>query len=162
MSIYKSTKEYPHHISVGVVLINDKHEVACHFYREQTIRNYPQNFYTLMNESLEANETLEEAVMRGLKEEYSMKGILERYVGSVIMWFDKDGVNIEKTVPYFLCRLTSIEERDVHDPESISEIKWMNLDELIEIMKTQEKDESKILEDVKRFYLKSHLTPEGR
>ncbi len=154
MNHYKGTKEYPHHISVGVILVNPKNEVACHFYGEQTIRNYPKNFYTLLHESLEANENLEDAVTRGLREEYSMKGTLERYVGSVVTWFDRDGSKVEKTVLYFLSRLLSIDERDLSDPESVSEIKWMNIDELISVMKTQgEDDESKILEDVKKFYL---------
>lgn len=155
MNPYKGTKEHPHHISVGVILVNSENEVACHYYGEQTIRNYPKNFYTLLHESLEANENLEDAVTRGLKEEYSMKGTLERYVGSIVTWFDRDGSKVEKTVLYFLSRLLSIDERDLSDPESISEIKWMNIDELISIMKTQgEDDESKILEDVKKFYVK--------
>ena len=155
MNPYKGTKEYPHHISVGVILINDKNEVACHFYGEQTIRNYPKNFYTLLHESLEAKETLEDAVTRGLKEEYSMKGSVDRYIGSVVTGFDREGVRVEKTVLYFLCKLISIDERDLSDPESVSEIKWMNIDDLISIMKTQnEDDESKILEDVKKFYLR--------
>lgn len=154
MNPYKGTKEYPHHISVGVILINDKNEVACHFYEDQRIRNYPQNFYTLLHESPEGNEALGDTAMRGLREEYSMTGTLEHYVGSLVSWFDLDGDRAERTVLYFLCKLKSIEERDLSDPESISEIKWMNIDELVTIMKTQgEDDESKILEDVKKFYL---------
>lgn len=154
MNPYRGTKEYPHHISVGVILVNDKNEVACHFYEEQHIRNYPKNFYTLLHESLEAGETLEGAVSRGLKEEYSMSGTFERYAGSLVSVFDLEGVNAERTVLYFLCKLISIDDRDVTDPESISEVRWMNIDELITIMKKQgEDDESKILEDVKQFYL---------
>lgn len=155
MHPYHGTKEHPHHISVGVVLINNKNEVACHFYEERKIRNYPQNFYTLVHESLEENETLEDAAIRGLKEEFSMTGTFERFIGSLIVYFDNDGVKVEKTVPYLLFRLTSIQERDRTDPEAISEIRWMDIDELITIMKTQSRgDESKILEDVKRFYLR--------
>lgn len=154
MNPYKGTKEYPHHVSVGVILINDKNEVACHFYEEQRIRNYPKNFYTLLHETPEVNETLEETAMRGLKEEYSMTGTLKHYVGALVSWFDLEGARAERTVLYFLYKLTSIEERDLSDSESISEIKWMNIDELVTIMKTQgEDDESKILEDVKKFYL---------
>lgn len=155
MNPYKGTKEYPHHISVGVILINNKNEIACHFYEEQRIRNYPKNFYTLLHESPEVNETLEDVAVRGLKEEYSMEGTLDRYVGSLVTWFELEGTKVERTVLYFLYKLTSIDERDLTDPESISEIKWMNIDELITIMKTQaEDDESKILEDVKKFYFK--------
>jgi ADP-ribose pyrophosphatase YjhB (NUDIX family) len=155
MNPCKGIKEYPHHISVGVVLVNNKNEIACHFYEEQKIRNYPKNFYTLLHETPEVNETLEDTAMRGLMEEFSMTGTLERYVGSLVSWFDLEDARIERTVLYFLCKLKSTEERSLFDPESISEIKWMNIDELISIMKTQgEDDESKILEDVKKFYLK--------
>lgn len=108
-----------------------------------------------MHESLEANETLEDAAVRGLKEEYSMTGSLEHYVGSLVTHFDREGSRVEKTVPYFLYRLVSILERDLTDPESVSEIKWMDIDELIAIIKTQGEDnEFKILEDVKKYYLK--------
>ncbi|MES2622942.1 MAG: NUDIX domain-containing protein [Patescibacteria group bacterium] len=156
MNPYQGTKDHPHHISVGVILINDKNEVACHYYAEPKIRNYPQNFYTLLHESVEAGETLEQTATRGMKEEYSMKGTFERYVGSVVTHFHREEQKVEKTVLYFLCKLISIDEvRDLTCPESISEIKWLEVDELIKLMKAQgEDDESKILEDVKRFYLK--------
>jgi len=155
MNPYKGTKEHPHHISVGVILINDKNEVACHYYAEPKIRNYPPNFYTLLHESVEAGETLEQTVARGMKEEYSMRGTFERYVGSIVIHFHSEEVKIEKTVLYFLCKLTSIDKiRDLTCPESISEIKWLEIDKLITLMKSQGKgDESKILEDVKKFYL---------
>lgn len=150
-----ATKEHPHHISVGVILINDKNEVACHFYEEPKIRNYPKNFYTLLHESLEANDSLEETVARGLQEEFSMKGEVKRYIGSLVTSFHIGDVKVEKTVLYYLCKLLSIDnERNLSDPEAISEIKWMNIDELIAIMKTQgDDDESKILEDVVSYYL---------
>ncbi len=155
MSIYQAAKEHPHHISVGVVLINDKNQVACHYYAEQTIRNYPKNFHTLLHESVEDGESLEQTVARGMKEEYSMKGTTERYVGSLLLSFTKEGVKVEKTVLYFLCKLISIDEvRDLTCPESVSEIKWMEIDELIHKMQEQVAgDESKILVDVKKFYL---------
>ena len=64
-------------------------------------------------------------------------------------------LSTDKLNNLILFRLVSIKKRDLTDPESISEVRWMNIDELIAIMKTQgEDDESKILEDVKRFYLK--------
>ena len=152
MNPYKGTKEYPFHISVGVVLLNDKNEVACHFYGEQKIRNYPKNFYTLLHESPEVGESLEDTVMRGFKEEYSMTGSIEHFIGTLVTFFDLDGAKVERTVPYFLCKLISIQERNLADPEAISEIRWMNIDELISIMATEgEDDESKILKDVKRL-----------
>jgi len=157
---FRGTKETPHHISVGAVLINKKNEVACHYYEEQKIRKYPPNFYTLMHESIETNETLEQTLARGLQEEFSMKGSLERYVGSLVVGYSIQDIHVEKTVLYFLCKLASIDEvRDLTDPETVGVIKWMNIDELIDIMKKQgeaygsSSDEFKILEDVKKYYL---------
>ncbi len=154
MNPFRGTEESPHHISVGVILMNDKNKIACHYFADPKIRNYPKNFYTLLHETVEAGESLEKTVERGLKEEYSMIGIFGHYVGSIVSHFNIKDVSVEKTVLYFVCTLTCIENRDLSDPESASEIKWMDIDELIEVMKRQgEDDESKILEDVKKFYL---------
>ncbi len=157
---FVGTKETPHHISVGAILVNNEHKIACHYYGETTIRKYPQNFYTLMHETLEINETLEQTLERGLKEEFSMRGEIGRYVGSLVVGYSAQDVRVEKTVLYFLCRLVSIDDvRDFSDPETVSEIKWMGIDELIEIMEKQGQlhgasaDESKILRDVKKYYL---------
>jgi 8-oxo-dGTP pyrophosphatase MutT (NUDIX family) len=157
---FQGTKDTPHHISIGAVLLNDQGKVGVHYYGTSPIRNYPPNFYTLMHESIEPNETLEQALARGLREEFSVEATLDRYVGSMVVCYTIQGVKIEKTVLYFLCHLTSIKQRDLSDPEAVSEIRWVDIDELIDIMKEQGKrsagdDESKILEDVKNFYLKA-------
>jgi hypothetical protein len=155
MNPFAATREHPHHISVGVVLVNDAGQIACHYYADPQFRNYPKNFYTLLHETVEMSESLETAVARGLREEFSMTGTLVRYVGSMISRFELDGIMVEKTVPYFLCTLDDIHERDLSDPEAESEIMWMDFQELISIMKTQgEDDESKILEDVMSYYLR--------
>ncbi len=158
---FRGSGETPHHISVGAVLLNNEHKVACHYYAEPLIRKYPPNFYTLMHESIEINETLEQTLARGLEEEFSMSATLERYVGSLIVEYSAGEIRVEKTVLYFLCKVLSIDEiRDTTDPESVGEIKWMDIDELIVIMKKQgeqygnSSDESKILESVKAYYLK--------
>lgn len=151
--------ETPHHISVGAVLINEEGEVACHYYEEPKIRKYPPNFYTLMHESIEQGESLEKTLARGLMEEFSMEADLKRYVGSLSVGYTAQDVFVEKTVLYFLCQLTNVLARNTSDPESISQIKWLDIHELILIMKKQgelygtSSDESKILEDVERYYL---------
>lgn len=138
--------------------MNDTGQVACHYYSKFEGRAYPEDFHTLMHESLEMNESLEHAVARGLQEEFSMEAKLIRFVGSLVVNIGKEP-KVEKTVLYFLCRLTKINKRDLNDSESISEIRWMDIDDLIRIMKAQgEKsgpscDESKILLDVKKSYI---------
>jgi NADH pyrophosphatase NudC (nudix superfamily) len=154
---FRGTKDTPHHISVGAVLLDDIGKIGCHFYGP-SVRSYPENVYMLMHETIEQNESLEQTLTRGLKEEFSAKADLIRYVGSIVSQYPNQGVSMEKTVLYFLCRMTSIDEkRDLNDPENVSEIRWMHLDNLIEIMKKQGKthpdfDESKILWDVKNMY----------
>jgi hypothetical protein len=95
--------------------------------------------------------------VRGAKEELSMNVIARRFVGSLIVsWASlRHDEVIEKTVPYLVCDLVSIDEvRDMTCPESVSEIKWLEIDELIDIMQKQGTgDESKILKDVKKYYL---------
>ncbi len=138
--------------------MNDKNEVACHFYGTPSIRKYPENFYTLMHETIEPNESLEEVLARGLKEEFSMEAALVRYVGSLAVRMGSEQ-RIEKTVVYFLCRHVATHARNVTDPEAVSEIRWVNIDNLVEIMKEQGKkygpasDESKILIDVRKSYI---------
>lgn len=157
MKIYQYQQNlYPHHISVGIVLLNEKKQVACHFYGEETIRGYPKNFHTLPHESLEDGESLEQAAVRGAKEELSMNVVPRRFVGSLIVtWTSRHNEAVEKTVPYLVCDLLSIDEvRDLTCPESVSEIRWLEIDELIDIMQKQGTgDESKILLDVKKYYL---------
>lgn len=155
-NFYSGTKEYPHHISVGAVLLNDENKVVCHFY-EKKIRKYPENFYTLMHESMEMSETLEDTLHRGLQEEYGAKAEIQDFIGTLIVSYKVDDVDIEKTVLYFLCSLVSMGDRNSEDDENQSEIKWMDIDELIDIMEIQggkygeSADESKILKDVKKF-----------
>lgn len=160
---FTSEEKAPYHISVGAVVINDENKVLCHYYEEPKIRNYPPHFYTLMHETIEPGESLEETVHRGLREEFSIKGEIVRFIGSLVVPIVSKKWNsnvIEKTVVYFLCKLSSIDEvRDLTDPESISEIKWLDIDELIAIMEKQGReyspsaDESKVLRSVKAYVL---------
>ena len=150
----------PHHMSVGAILLNKENKVACHYY-EKTIRTYPEKFYTLMHETVELGETLEDALHRGLEEEFSAKGEIVSYVGSLVVYGKMKESMVEKTVLYFVCNLTSVsKDRSTEGEENSSEIKWMDIDELIVIMKKQgEKhspsaDESKILIDVKKYFIK--------
>ena len=159
---FQGRKENPFHISVGAILVNEKKEVCCHYFKtnESIGGRYPNNFYILMRESLEDGESLEQALHRGLQEEFSATATFERYVGSIVFNYQtKDTqTTIEKTTLYFLCKLIEIKsERKADDPEAGSEIKWLQIDELISIMKDQGQrlgwgsDESKVLESAKVY-----------
>lgn len=107
----------------------------------------------LMRESLEEDETLVEAVKRGLKEEFGAEGVLEKYLGSEQHFLHTPGGDFEKTTLYFQVRLTQLGERPAHDEESHSVLEWVEPNTLFKRMKEQgaatnrrDLDESKIIE----------------
>lgn len=139
------------HLSVGAVLYNDEGKVLVHHH---TADRWPEkykhfgNLYVLMRESLEQREVLEDALARGLMEEFGAVGEIEHFLGSIIaedIWseeFVKEDINpemVQKTTLYFLVKLVSIDEskRLKGDPESGSELLWMSIDEIIEEQKIQ-------------------------
>ncbi len=154
---FQATKEYPHHLSIGAVLCNEKGEVAVHYFKNF---NHPSigefdDFYILMRETPELGETIEETLKRGLKEEFGAIGNVVEYLGPIVAKFSMGDVVIEKTTLYFLCDLISIDEstRTKDDPESSSEIRFLLPEELIVAMREQRQriqredaDESAILE----------------
>jgi hypothetical protein len=56
-NIYKNSKEFPYHISVGVVLLRDDGAIACQHFSKETIKkfiNIERDIYTLMRETITA------------------------------------------------------------------------------------------------------------
>lgn len=151
-------------MSVGAVLYNEKNEIACHFFREFVAgddnKKY-ENFYLLMRETVEVDESLETAVTRGIEEEFGATGEIVRYIGMQMTKFPRDDVWVEKGTVYFLIKLKDFDKnykRDTNDAESVSEIQWQSIDLLIEKMSEQGRkhertdlDESEILKRAKRY-----------
>ena len=68
---FQSSQEFPFHISVGAVLRNKQGEIACHYFDTFShLGESAEDFYILMRETIEPNETIEKALARGLKEEF--------------------------------------------------------------------------------------------
>jgi hypothetical protein len=157
INYFQRSSENPFHISIGGVVVNDEGKICCHYFES---KSHPaigdiKNVYILMRETIEPNETIEECLTRGLQEEFGMVGTLKSYLGSIVVNFEHRGQIVEKTTLYFLCDYISIDpsNRKSEDPESDSEIVWIEPKELIEKMKEQrirlgreDVDESKILE----------------
>lgn len=143
--------------------MNAKREICCHHFFTKNLKGYwadekIDNFYLLMRETLEPNESLEQALHRGLQEEFGATGEMIDYVGSIKSAFKHKGVDIEKTTLYFLCKLINQDllKRIGNDIESKSTVEWRTPDYLIPRMKEQairfsrtDVDESIILERVK-------------
>lgn len=141
-SLYGHSLQSPYHLSVGVVLVDDQRRVACHYFQQiedgKTKQVY-RDFYILMRETVEPNETLEQAVARGLKEEFGAKGRIIDFLGSQTIVMPRDGYEINKTTLYFLVRLDTIDpsKRLSDDPERGSQIQWYDIAEMIEKMSQQ-------------------------
>ena len=160
-SLFQHREGSPFHISVGAVVINDAGKILTH---KRTQKTTPAQFlytidgleevYTLMRESLEENESLESATLRGVREEFGIEGKIEKYLGSYVGTIvPEKGVPYEKTTLYFSVQVINQGERPMDDGEAHSELLWVDPKDLIEKMIYQgantirtDIDESKIVE----------------
>jgi ADP-ribose pyrophosphatase YjhB (NUDIX family) len=125
VNYYRGTHEHPYHLSVGAVLINDHGEVCCHYF---TLHQDYTDFYLLMRETMEAGETIEQALHRGLREEFAATAQVVGFLGSIVSEFDSASrqTKIQKTTLYFQCQLNhqDLSRREPDDPEAHSQIQW--------------------------------------
>lgn len=157
------TPEFPYHISIGAVLLNEKNEVCVHHFSSITLEGKTaKNFYILMRETPEPNESIVATVHRGLLEEFGADAEVIHYIGPIVCKVDYRNLK-EKTTLYFLCRLKNqdIGLRKKDDPESGSTLEWHDLEFLITKMKKQRMefgfediDESAILQRVEQLIAK--------
>jgi len=156
---FQGSMQNPYHISIGAVVMNDNNEVCCHYFRtfSHPAMGTFDDFYLLMRETIEPDETIERCLARGLKEEFGIQATLHSFIGSIVSRFliPKTHITMEKTTLYFLCDFVDMDlsKRASNDPESVSEIRWMKPQDLRIKMIEQGKrsgrediDESKILE----------------
>ncbi len=172
---FVGTKDHPQHVSVGAMLINngvagspqDKNKICCHHFTPDLMGGYwpdlgLKDFYLLMRKTLHIGESLEQAVKRGLMEEFGAEGEILDYIGSIKSKFrHKEGESeVEKTTLYFVCKLVSKDEskRNNSDIEGKTKIEWCTAEFLIPKMKEQghkygreDVDESEILEKYLRI-----------
>jgi hypothetical protein len=148
------TPEEPFHMSVGVILLNEKNEVLVHKFNlennEELRYELKQHidlhkrieYYSLMTETPEDGESLLGAAERGLLEEFGATGELVHYIGANIGHFKRMGsdVLIEKTTPFFLYRMTSLDEtkRDKGSIEASSELVFLDIDTLMRHLEAQD------------------------
>jgi ADP-ribose pyrophosphatase YjhB (NUDIX family) len=154
---FRGAEQRPYHLSIGAVLQNNEGLIACHHFDELVGM---KNVYILMRETIEPHERIEEALHRGLKEEFGAVANLNTYIGSftALVRGDRD---IQKTTLYFLCNLKEIRDewRKADDEERDSHIEWHTKEFLIEKMKNQgavtnmaDLDESEVLERLIKVY----------
>ena len=150
----------PFHVSVGAVVVNNEGKIVVHALSSDSV---PENLakilggldtaYILMRESVEDGESLEDAVLRGVKEEFGIVGAIQKYLGSTQAVLPAKYGEFEKTTLYFEVAYESEVERVIHDWESSTVLEWHDPMFLIERMREQGRltsrgdlDESKIIE----------------
>ena len=159
--------ESPTHISVAAAVRNTEGKFLCHFFKKEDLPDESEgkgDLYLLMRESLHLGEPLEEAVMRGLIEEYGAEGRIIDFLGTIVSHFpssDDTSVVIEKTVLYFLVDYISQDDskREEGAVESRSQLLWLTPEDLLEKNQMQASrysrtdiDDSKIIRDyIKRY-----------
>lgn len=143
---FQGTAVHPQHLSVGAIVVNDKGEICCHrFSPELLAANWPDRrglpeLYVLMRETLDPAEPLERALLRGLIEEFGLVAEIVDYIGSLKSTFFKEGMSVEKTTLYFLCKLSSTGfPRDITDMEGASQLMWLTHGALSAELEKQEK-----------------------
>jgi hypothetical protein len=159
-NLLQGSKDFPYHISIGAVLVNDQGEVCVHHFGKINFAGREaEDFYILMRETPEENESPLDTLSRGLREEFGATAFVRHYLGSIVC--DPNlPYNREKTTLYFLCDVVSqdISKRENTDIEFESTLEWRKPDFLIERMKRQGRetgfediDESRIVERAKRY-----------
>ena len=138
---YQWSKDHPFHLSVGAVVMNSDGLIACHHYTEFLPLNISKDsggFYILMRETLEMGETIEQALHRGLSEEFGITAKIVTFVGSIITPIMRKEVEAQKTTIYFLVEpLTFEPEKRADDIENSSEIEWKSPEFLLSEMPKQ-------------------------
>ena len=117
-----------------------------------------------MRETIRPNTSLEENVRRGLIEEFGCQVRILDFIGIIISHFvNNEGVEIEKTTVYFLCKLNKLDKNKITNQDTFEKqsgtIEWRGINFLIKKMKEQTEilqktdyDESTILERVKLYF----------
>lgn len=158
---YQHSLPQPFHISVGAVLFNEKHEICLHHFEKRNVPeklhflgDYLDDVWHLVRESLEGNEPLHDAVLRGVHEEFGAKGIVDKYLGSKIdIIISPTKAPFEKLTVYHAVKLESLGERPDIDAESRTKMEWHSPQSALKIYKNQssqtnrpELDESVIIQ----------------
>lgn len=141
-------------MSVGVILLNEKNEVLVHRFNLENNEKLQHElkrrtelpgkieYYSLMTETPEDGESLIVAAERGLMEEFGATGELIHYIGTNVGHFKRMGsdVLIEKTTPFFLYRITGLDEtkRKQGSVEASSELVFLDIDTLMKRIEEQD------------------------
>lgn len=135
-NIFQGDAHWPFHLSVGVVAVDEHGRIGVHHFKE---RFGLSNVYTLVSETVEGNETLQAAALRGLREEFGAEAKIVGYLGSQTSNFSVDDLVIHKSTEYLVADVVrwDVDHRDHADNTRTSSIEWYETPELTRILQEQ-------------------------
>ena len=164
---FKATQEWPYHLSVGAVVLNERNEILVHYF---DVFGYDEakvtDFHILIRETVEPGESIGAALDRGLSEETGARAELVHYIGQLESRVKAPGFEWTKTTAYFVMRLTNWapERRLTDDPEAGSELRWIAPAKLLDLMRRQHErigntdlDEAPIIERAIKVIESGHV-----
>lgn len=133
----RGDKNNPFHLSIGTV---------CTHENKVALIKKADSTYTLPRETMYSEESLEEALLRGIEEELGIKAKVVRYIGCLITHFNRpDGSDIEKTTIYFLSERTGDSTKSQAEDETADTIEWFEKDTCIKLLEEQNNKEFELV-----------------
>ncbi len=130
LSYFRSTKQRPFHLSVGGVVYNNKGELLTRHFSNYKGRNV--DIYLFPTETIEPGESLEQALLRGLKEEVGVQAKIKGFLGTLVGFAKSKDKIFEKTVIYFLTELQTIGPPLFPEEDGQSSVEWHTPEFLLE------------------------------
>jgi hypothetical protein len=134
----------PAHLSVGALLVNVEGKIAVQHIKQAVMSETGEtvrDVVTLMRTTLQDNESLEDAVIRGVMREFGATGVISKYLGGITTRIPLKDDAALKTTLYFLvqCMDMNFSQRSVRSDEYESQavLVWYDPDALIEKMTSQ-------------------------
>lgn len=130
LNFNRSTKERPYHLSVGGVVHNNEGEILTRHF--SNFKGRDTDMYLFPTETIEPSESLEQALLRGLKEEVGVTAEIKGFLGTLVGFAKSNDKIFEKTVIYFLTELKSISLPQYPDEDGASTVEWHTPEFLLE------------------------------
>lgn len=139
------------HNEIAVFIINNKKEVLLQ--KRSANKRFSPNKWALCAGHVDAGESLESAALRELKEEVGIDISLKDLKPFVEREFTIRDSNSHITYFYYI-KLNLDEKEFIIQKEELSEVKWFDIDKVIDMIKT--KDNSIVFKE-NRLYLFEQL-----
>jgi ADP-ribose pyrophosphatase YjhB (NUDIX family) len=136
----RGDKNNPYHLSVGAVVVKNGNVALL---------KKPDGSITLPRETLYSKESIENSLVRGLKEELGVIVEVNKFLGGLKEYFYRpDGTKVEKTTIYFLARTIKSSKKTPQEDELEDEVCWLNSKNAIQKLKEANNQEYKIVQKV--------------